>query len=41
MNKWNFFKVVGFVVAVALIVFGGVDNFLRTIRFGMERWLKS
>jgi len=41
MNKWNFFKVAGFTTAVVLIVFGGMDNLLRTVRFALEKWLKS
>jgi len=37
MKKISWLKVAGFVVAVWLMVFGGVDNMVRTIRFGLEK----
>jgi len=34
-------KIVGFVVAIWLIVFGSVENVWRTIKFAFERMVKG
>lgn len=37
MKKWNILRIVGFVAALVLIVFGSLDNVMRSIRLVGER----
>ena len=37
MHKWTSIKIVGMVTAMVLIVFGGVGNVLRTLKFAWNR----
>ena len=40
-NRWDVLKVAGLVGAVFLIAFGGVENFVRTVKFGIEKLFRS
>lgn len=37
MNKNNFFKLVGVIGALFLIIFGNVSNFLRTVKLTWQK----
>jgi hypothetical protein len=41
MKKWSYIRIVGLLAAVVLIVFGGIDNTWRTVKFGLERFFRS
>jgi hypothetical protein len=41
MRKWSWIRLVAVIAAVILIVFGGVESFWRTIRFGAEKFWQS
>jgi len=37
MDKGKVLKAIGWMGALVLIIFGGVGNMVRTIKFGLER----
>jgi hypothetical protein len=41
MKKWTTIRVIGIVVALGLIAFGSAENLLRTVRFAIERVVRS
>ena len=41
MKKWSPLRIFGLLAAVALIVFGGVDNAWRTVKFALERFVRG
>jgi len=41
MKKWTAIRLLGAVAAIGLIAFGSIDNLYRTIKFALERVIKS
>ena len=41
MKKWTMVRVMGVVMAMGLIAFGSIGNVLRTIKFALEKVIKS
>jgi len=41
MKKWTLVRVLGVVVAMGLIAFGSIGNILRTIKFALEKVIRS
>lgn len=40
MKKFGVVKMMGLVVAVGVVLFGGVGNLVRTVKFAGEKWWK-
>ncbi|MGI5841401.1 MAG: hypothetical protein ACOX6N_04245 [Patescibacteria group bacterium] len=36
MKKWNFFRAIGLMAAVVLVLFGSIDNGWRTIKLALK-----
>jgi len=41
MKKWSAVRVFGLMAALALIIFGSIDNVWRTVKFGLEKLTKG
>ena len=41
MQRWSIVRVVGLLTALVLIIFGGVDNVWRTMKFASERFFRN